>query len=640
MVVSGESGQSHIDRPAAQQALLARLCLAVLVALYAVYFSAYQINRHRSLMTFIDLAAYEQPLWTSLHGNFAGYTLYPAVGRDVTDFSDRASSSRLGTHVQPTHLLLLPLYALWQRPETLLVAMCVAVALGAVPFYRLAMRRLSSPSEAMVMTVVYLLLPAVETANGADFHATSLALPLLLAALNAVEQGQIGWWWVWSLLAMGTREDLPLLVGWAMLCTVPRCLRRQALLMLVFGLCASALSFLVVIPYYGGAGTPFTGLLGSGVGGGVGLRPAIEYMARVGVRFIIYNLRLGLPLAFAYWLSPVAVLACLPTLLINCMGGKISMVVPARSHYSLPALPWLLWGSLDGLVRVRNWLRGTRWRRHGATFPLVVVLVCTAVSHAVEGYTHVSATAAWTARTGQSEQLSRVLRELPPDGALSVDMHLAPHVASRMVLRIFPDMRDVDWVLLNVWYGAYPYGVQPEVWRSLFGDPNWETVSAEQGLILLRRGTGPPQGLARAFATPDSGPRYHLDVLFGDSTAGLRLVSVAARELPRGGLNLCTDWRVEGTNQGLPWIAPDAATPETVRALHAALVFPEMFLQTAQPIRDCTAISAYPDGMDTRIKVAVRQGLDAVPVTVLGTGGPGMEVEAGARSVILGIDFP
>jgi len=438
--------------------LLIRICLVLLIITYATYFSLYQMRRHRAFQTFFDLAAVEQTLWNTLQGRFMHYTLYPATGRVVTDFGDRLTENWLGEHVQPVLLLLLPFYGLWPHPETLLVVMCFSVALGAVPFYRLASRRIRSPLLSLLLTAGYLLLPAVETASGWDLHGTSFLVPLLLAALDAAEMGRLGWWWFWSLLAMGTREDLPFLVGWGMLWLVPYGMRRQAWYMASLGTCLSVLYFFMVIPYFGGEGTPFLDFFSLGAGSDTNLGVLLSSFLGIGLRFLGYNIRLGVPLLFIYWLYPKAVLAALPTIIINSASHNPAMVLPAFAHYTLPVLPWLLFGALEGIVVLPRRLAATRWQRYRRSLPVLLLFVSMAASHTAEGYTHLSRAYLWPRPTGQGESLARILREIPEDASLSVDMHLAPHVAEREILRIFPDIRDVEWILLNVWYGGYPYG--------------------------------------------------------------------------------------------------------------------------------------------------------------------------------------
>ena len=285
------------------------IILGVMITIYVSYFGYYQIARHNAHWTFLDLAGNEQTIWNTSQGRIFAYTLFPAAGKLVTDFDSRITVNRLGEHVQPILLLLALPYALFPRSETLLISMGLGIGLGAIPFYRIAKRRVHTDGWALLMTLGYLLLPAVETANGWDPHGTSYVIPCILAALDAAESGKPGWWWFWSLLAMGTREDIPFVTGWAMVWVVPKKLRRQAIWMLGIGTIWSLLNFLVIIPHFSQAPTPYLNFFvgtPEGASGASLLNQLVEpafWFSKL-QRFTLYNLRLGLPLLFLYFFDP------------------------------------------------------------------------------------------------------------------------------------------------------------------------------------------------------------------------------------------------------------------------------------------------------------------------------------------------
>ena len=278
----------------------------------------------------------------------------------------------MADHVQPILLLLALPYALVPRAETLLVVMCVAVALGALPMYRIAHRRLQNPWLALLFAAGYLLLPALETNSGWDIHGTNFLPPLLLAGLDAAQSGKRGRWWLWALLAMSCREDMPFLVGWAFFWLVPREQRRTASWMLSLGFVWSLLNFLVIIPHFaGGSGTPY---LVRFFPPGTELTPAdmlsvfsqFDFWRSTLLHFLEYNLRLGIPVFFLYLLHTPSLLAMLPTLLINGLSWFQAARIPSYSHYSAAIVPWVLVGVVEGFVILERWLQQhrptIRWR--------------------------------------------------------------------------------------------------------------------------------------------------------------------------------------------------------------------------------------------------------------------------------------
>ena len=67
--------------------------------------------------------------------------------------------SRLAAHVDPILVAFAPLWRLWPSPDLLLIVQAVAVALGALPVFRLARRRLGRDDAALGFALAYLLYP-------------------------------------------------------------------------------------------------------------------------------------------------------------------------------------------------------------------------------------------------------------------------------------------------------------------------------------------------------------------------------------------------------------------------------------------------------------------------------------------------
>jgi uncharacterized membrane protein len=97
-----------------------------------------------------------------------------------------------GDHLSPIMYLFVPAFWLVPGPVVLLVAQSVALALGALPVFAIARRRLGDDRPAAAFAVLYLLNPSLHGINVRDFHAAALAVPLLLAALYCVEAERPG----------------------------------------------------------------------------------------------------------------------------------------------------------------------------------------------------------------------------------------------------------------------------------------------------------------------------------------------------------------------------------------------------------------------------------------------------------------
>ncbi len=623
-----------------------RLAVAMLVAIILVFigfFSLYQIQRHRTFQTYIDLTNVEQIIWNTLHGRFLHITTHPTTGEIIRDFSSRATENLLADHVQPILLLLALPYALLPRPETLSVVMCVAVALGAIPMYRLARRRLQNPWWALLFAAGYLLLPALETNSGWDIHGANFLPPLLLAGLDAAQSGKRGRWWVCALLAMSCREDMPFLVGWAFFWLAPREQRREAGLMLGLGLLWSLLNFLVIIPHFaGGAGTPY---LVRFFPPGTEMTPAgllavllqFDFWRSTLAHFLGYNVRLGIPVLFLYLLHRPSLLAMLPTLLLNGFSWFQAARIPSYSHYSAAIVPWLLVGALEGFIALERWLQqrrpAIRWRGLLAE-GLVVALLA---AHFLDGYTFINPNFVWPQPTGQETAIEQVLAQIPADAPLSAEMHLSAHLAQRETLRIFPDMRDAEWLVVNAWFGGDPYGRSSQVWREVAQSTTWKTVAARDGLFLLRKSEGDsPRDLAQAFRFSEGMSFDALQLRFGSEQQGLDLRGYALYPLPYGHFVFCSRWTLQGDVPITPKIGVEASPPGniTFNDLDVLKYVPDIFSKPGD-VQDCTAFQVL-QGDDVVLRLIGRdlQGQD-YPAQILAACGADVTLMSDEMSIIL-----
>ena len=190
--------QEVVETTATVESTLAPALLGSVVALYAVTFAILSVMQHASFQTnAFDLGNMDQAVWNTLHGRFLEFTNW------------EGGNTRLAVHVEPILFLVAPFYALYSGPETLLVLQSVVLALGALPAFWLARRVLGNVFAAAVCGFTYLLAPALEIANLADFHAVAFSSTLLLFAFYyAYQRNNVGFFLA-AVLAMATKEHVP-----------------------------------------------------------------------------------------------------------------------------------------------------------------------------------------------------------------------------------------------------------------------------------------------------------------------------------------------------------------------------------------------------------------------------------------------
>ena len=169
---------------------------------YSVYFSALSIQRHNTFRTYAsDMGQMDQALWNTLHGNLLEDTR--PNGKQLP---------RLTDHVEPIFLVIPFVFLIYEGIESLFVVQSIAIALGALAIYWIARRRLKSEWAGVIFAAMYLLFPALEAANLAEFHAVTFAPAPLMFAYNYGQERAWKRYALFSLLALAVKEDIALLV--------------------------------------------------------------------------------------------------------------------------------------------------------------------------------------------------------------------------------------------------------------------------------------------------------------------------------------------------------------------------------------------------------------------------------------------
>jgi len=176
--------------------------LAVLSAIY--YLGRFTLQNHYQLGTAsFDLGIFNNMMWNLLRGRW--FYASPVMAW---------MGSHIKYHATFTAFVLMPIYALRQRPETLIALQAVLCATAAVPLYLIARRRLQSAWAAVAVAAAYLLYAPQHGAIFFDYHFLTIAPFFVLWTAWAYESGRKGWFIFFLALALLNREDVSIgLVG-------------------------------------------------------------------------------------------------------------------------------------------------------------------------------------------------------------------------------------------------------------------------------------------------------------------------------------------------------------------------------------------------------------------------------------------
>ncbi len=435
-----------------------------------------------------DIGNMSQAIWSVGAGQPLVYT-HPTTG----------PHSRLGGHAEVLYILFYPLLRCWPSPVALIVAQGLLYLSGGWAAFRIAKRLLGGEAWGALGAFLYLWYPVAQTAALFDFHGDTLAMPLLLWALEAAEARAWRRYAFWIALALLSKVYVALpvallggiwwwqgqrKVGWA---TMLAALAWGGVV--IFGLWA----------WFGTSG---------GWQGYLGLRYAQGVPANPEGRLWLWVVRLltatvvFLPLLWvARWAFPWA----LPGVAVALLSLSTSSRGNAGyygHHYAL-AVPFLVWG----LLRALHALQGRDPRGPLRTWAVALSVGGLNLAAVLSVLVWPSFAAlggdlqAW--RRGRWV-LRQVQQTVPPDAPLLASPAWAPHLSLRP--EVYPTLGtqfsigeplNLDPVLPRVRFalvdGFFEYGprayltLERDTLRRLEEDPRFRYRTQWDGVILFQR---------------------------------------------------------------------------------------------------------------------------------------------------------
>jgi uncharacterized membrane protein len=472
--------------------------LPILLALFwGVVLSAYAWLRHMRLnSSTYDLGIKAQVIWNTWRGDWFASTI------EVSHY--------LGDHVQLIFLLLAPLFGIWRDVRMILIVQAFVLSAGAIPVYRIALRKLDDRRTAVLFALVYLLYPLLGFINRFDFHPVVFTIPFFLAAYDLLENDQPGWATLFILLSLSLREEVGLTVfAFGLYTAVFMDRRRLGLIWAGMGLAWSLAALFWIMPAFRGGVSDTVSryawlgdTLGQILAGLIGKPRLVLEHLMVPYRAIV-PLKLLLPVGFIALLSPAPLLVTLPALAYNLLSET-----PSQSsiyfQYLAPAVPFIFIAAIQGARRMQGWVgdRGSAvilavWLGLGTLLAWVWDNPFTQVID--EPYFPVYGLGPQI----ETETFYKALDLLPPDAGVATMMAYGPHVALRRQFSLFYDRLQLlerpygfppqEYLLLNL--SDLRWGVNARFFYNAIltaiGRFGYEAIFAENDVVLLQKGIDP-----------------------------------------------------------------------------------------------------------------------------------------------------
>ncbi|XGW00505.1 MAG: DUF2079 domain-containing protein [Leptolyngbya sp. BL-A-14] len=347
----------------------------------------------------------------------------------------------LGGHADWILYLIAPLYKLYPSVFWLFGLQAIALAMGALPVWRLAQQAGVKANQAVAIAVAYLLYPLVFNINLFDFHPEVMALPVFLAVVLAARQHQPLRFTLGVIFILGCRDALSLTVAamglWLLLVEKKRLCGTIAL---VLGSVWFLIAVQIIIPHFRPLGveavTRYAGFGNSvlDIAKNLILQPGLVLQHLFTLPNLEYLCLLLLPLFWGLSSQHLApLLAAVPQLAMNLL--TVNQPQKDLVHqYSVPILPFLLLTAIASLAANKSWIRSQR----GIMVWSAIGFLALAKFNFFGGF-YLTKLDTWQATRD-------AIAQVKPATSVLTNPQIAPHLTHRSNLQLLSNQFDVAMI--------------------------------------------------------------------------------------------------------------------------------------------------------------------------------------------------
>ncbi|HVW24558.1 MAG TPA: DUF2079 domain-containing protein [Polyangiaceae bacterium] len=468
---------------AAERAPWFLVCAGALA--YAVYFSYVTIAWHYGVRSSYDLAVENNLSWNIVHGG-PFFKSSPQLG---------PVGSRFGYDASLLAFVLAPVYALYQRPETLYVAQAALLGAAAIPLFLYARLHVGTKA-ACLLSLLYLLFPGVHGENLFEFHYLPLSTGFLWLALYALESRRDRLAAIAVALALAATQNvaIELLAFGLYLLIAGRRPRAGLVVAAVSAAYFVVLEAIVLRSFQGGESLAqnYARLLPTGddtIGSAVRTvfsNPWYTVGTILESDKLAYLMQMLVPLALVPLRLPLSALLAAPALAFTTLSSQPSN---ASIHYQQNAY-WVAFVFVAAVIVLSS---RARHARHAALWAMTLATLATSYQYGAVLQHNTSSCGPVPYKFGvdhegytRHQSLLAVLKDLPPRAKVAGSAFTTPQVSSR------PDAYSLTIGVFDAEYVLFPSS------HADFVANEYDVVTG-----LLRKGTfgvvdvAPPFALAR-----------------------------------------------------------------------------------------------------------------------------------------------
>jgi len=394
------------------------LIALLLVSIYVFFFGLVSISKYNAFAyDDFDLAVHAQTMYNILHGSI--YTSILGV-------------PFLGNHANFILFLIVPIYAIFRSPITLLLLQTVALGFSAYPIYLIAKEQLSKRLSLIVL-FSYLLYPSLGYVNLYEFHPTVFATFFISAALYTIYKNKFGLFLTSILLALLCQENIPLVI--APLGIYLFIIKKPAkwyLTAIVISVAWFWLTAFKIIPHFGKGTIQFIAIYGYL---GDSMTEVVKNILTHPIQIIniilkrenlIYLTQIFGPVSFLPVLSPVALLGALPTLMQHILSLRETEHT-ILYHYTAEIIPFVFFASILSLKKLLSY----KYFQEKENFLAICFLIITIGSNFILG-PHMKYIAHPKLRKTDTDYVKEAfLKKIPKDAEVVATFEFLPRLSHR-----------------------------------------------------------------------------------------------------------------------------------------------------------------------------------------------------------------
>lgn len=292
-----------------------------------------------------DLAVHSQSLWSIIHGS---------------TFSSILGKSFLGNHAHFILFLIAPVFFLFSSPLTLLFLQTLSLGICAIIIFKIA-RIYLDETWSLLISILYLIYPAVSFSNLFEFHPTVFAVPFLLLMFYSFLKQNSVLLLIFTALALLCQENISLIIGafyiYALFATRNKGKSAYALL-IILSFLWFAFSVYVVMPFFAREKIRYFEMFYGHLGGSV--KSILSFIITHPIKLLKICLAPG---NIKYFLDLFVPLSLLPLfgieLLFPIAPIFLQHLLSVRSaehtiyfHYTLEMIPFIFLATILGIKRL------------------------------------------------------------------------------------------------------------------------------------------------------------------------------------------------------------------------------------------------------------------------------------------------